>query len=132
MSWRWKIFKGEESTKISKSLVWSIISENIIMSQENISQKFRLENIDETRNYLIKQIHQNVLMSGKYKKFHRILNYSKHLLILISTVPGCVSISAFAFLANIPIGNMSSAIGLKVYVITAGIKKYKSIIKKKK
>ena len=32
----------------------------------------------------------------------------------------------------IPIGVMSSAIGLKICAITAGIKKYKSIIKKKK
>ena len=102
------------------------------MSEENVSQKFRLENIDETRNYLAKQINENVLMSEKYRKVHRVLNYSKHLLILISTVPGCVSISGFAFLVNIPIGNLSYAIGLKFYIITAGIKKYKSIIKKKK
>ena len=45
---------------------------------------------------------------------------------------GCVSISAFASLVGIPIGITSSAIGLKICAITAGIKKYKSIIKKKK
>ena len=33
---------------------------------------------------------------------------------------------------GIPIGITSSAIGLKICAITAGIKKYKSIIKKKK
>ena len=33
---------------------------------------------------------------------------------------------------DIPIGVTSSAIGLKLFAITAGIKKYKSIIKKKK
>ena len=33
---------------------------------------------------------------------------------------------------GIPIGNMSSAIGLKICEIAAGIKKYESIIKKKK
>ena len=33
---------------------------------------------------------------------------------------------------GIPIGIMSSAIGLKTFAITADIKKYKSIIKKKK
>ena len=51
---------------------------------------------------------------------------------LVSTVTGCVSISAFASLVGIPIGFTSSAIGSKICVITAGIKKYKSIIKKKK
>ena len=41
-------------------------------------------------------------------------------------------ISAFASLADILIGITSSAIGLKICAIAAGIKKYKSIIKKKK
>ena len=35
-------------------------------------------------------------------------------------------------MVGIPIGIMSSAVGLKTFAITAGIKKYKSIIKKKK
>ena len=38
----------------------------------------------------------------------------------------------FPSLIGIPIGITSSAIGLKTCAITAGIKKYKSIIKKKK
>ena len=54
------------------------------------------------------------------------------LLIAISTITGCVSISAFASLVGIPVGIASSTIGLKICVITAGIKKYKSIIKKKR
>ena len=29
------------------------------MSEESISQEFRLKNIDETRNYFIKEINQN-------------------------------------------------------------------------
>ena len=41
-------------------------------------------------------------------------------------------ISTFASLVGIPIGITSSAIGLRLCAITAGIKKYKSIIKKKK
>ena len=71
-------------------------------------------------------------MSKKYKKVYRILNYIDHLLILISTVTGCVSIYAFAFLVAILIAITSSAIGLKNCVIIPGIKKYDSIIKNKK
>ena len=41
-------------------------------------------------------------------------------------------ISTFYSLLGIPIGIGSSAIGLKICAINAGIKKYKSIIKKKK
>ena len=37
------------------------------MVEENISQEFRLENIDETRNYLIEGINRNELISKKHK-----------------------------------------------------------------
>ena len=39
------------------------------MLEENISQEFRLENIDETSNYFLKEINQNELMNKKHKKF---------------------------------------------------------------
>ena len=84
------------------------------------------------KNYLIEEINKKELMSRKHKKVYRGLNYIEHLLISISTVTGCISISSSASLVGIPIWIKSSAIGLKICVITAGIKKYKSITKKKK
>ena len=54
------------------------------------------------------------------------------MLILASTVTGRVSISAFTSLVAVPVGITSSPVKLKIYAITTGIKKYKSIIKKKK
>ena len=71
-------------------------------------------------------------MSKKHKNVYRVLNYIEHLLILISTVAGCVFISTFTSLVGIPTGITSSPIRLKICVIISGIKKYKSIIKKKK
>ena len=47
------------------------------------------------------------------------------------TVTGCTYIFDFASLVAIAIWITSSVIGLKIWVITARIKKYKSIIKKK-
>ena len=60
------------------------------------------------------------------------MNYIEHLLVLVSIVPECVLISAFAPLVAVLVGITNSAIRLKFFVITARIKKYKSIIKKKK
>ena len=88
-----------------------------------MDQEFRLKKIDERRNYLIKEINQNELISKKHKKVCRVLNFIGDSLIAIFTVTGCVSIS---------VGIASSAVGLKMCVITAGIKKYKSTIKKKR
>ena len=63
-------------------------------------------------------------MSEKYKKTYNYLNYIEHLLILVSTVTGCVSISAFASLVCVPFGIKSSAVGIKICAIIARIKKY--------
>ena len=71
-------------------------------------------------------------MSRKFKKVCTSLNYIEHFLILASTITECISISAFDSLLGVPIVITSSAIGLKICTITAGIEKYKSITMKKK
>ena len=71
-------------------------------------------------------------MSRKHKKVCTTLNYIDHFFILASTITECISISAFASLLGIPIGFTSFAIGLNICAIITGIKKYKSINKKKK
>ena len=88
------------------------------------SLKFRFKEIDETGNFL-QEINHNDLMSEKYKKTCKYLNYIEHLHILALTVTSCVWISAF-------VGITSSAVGIEIFAISAGIKKYKSITKKKK
>ena len=94
------------------------------MAQGDISQEFRLENIDGTRNYFIEEINQNDLMSKNHKKVCTALNYIEHLLILASVATGCVSIPAVATLVAIPIGIASSAVIFKIYANTARMKKY--------
>ena len=69
-------------------------------------------------------------MSKKHKKVCTSRNYIEDVLILASTITGCISISAFTSLVGIPIRITSSAIGLKVCATAAGIKTYKSIINK--
>ena len=97
------------------------------MTEENVSQKLRLKNIVETRNYFIEEIKQNELMSKKQKKVCTTLNYIEDFLILASAITRCISISTFSSLIGIPIGITNSAIGLEICAIVAGIKKHKSI-----
>ena len=61
-------------------------------------------------------------MSKKHQKVCRTLNFMEQFLLLASAFAGCISISAFASLIGIPIGIMSSAIGLKISARTAEIK----------
>ena len=60
------------------------------------------------------------------------IKWIDELIILASSFTGCISISPFTSLLGIPIGITSSGIGLKICAITAGIKKYKTIILKEK
>lgn len=64
---------------------------------------------------------QSDLMSSKPKKVCMTLNFIEHLLILLSTIAGCVLNFFFALLVGIFISISISAVGLK-------LKKHKSVI----
>ena len=97
-----KILKEEESIEILKSP--GLIT-NIEMYQKmynHIWRKYKSRiQTEKYRNYLIEEINQNKLISKKHNKVYRVLNYIEHLLISISIVSGCISISAFASLVGI-------------------------------
>ena len=91
---------------------------------EEASLEFTLRKIDETKH--------NDLISEKYKETFKYLNYVELLLILASTVTGCISISAFASLLCVLVGITSSVVALNFCAVTAGIKKYEPIKKEEK
>ena len=69
-------------------------------------------------------------MNEKHEKTSKYLNYVELLLIL--TVTGCVSISAFASLVCVSVGITSYVEAIKICAITARIKTYNSVFKEKK
>ena len=91
------------------------------MFEETRSQKFKSKNIDKTRNYFLKEIKQNELMSITHKKVCTSLNYIEDFLSLVSTISGSISISAWTSLTGISIEITGSAIGWKIFAITAVI-----------
>ena len=58
------------------------------MAKENISQRFRLKNIDERRNYFAEEIEKNTMVSKKHKKVCS--SYIEQFFILVLTVLGCI------------------------------------------
>ena len=60
------------------------------------------------------------------------LNYFQDFVIFIFAASGCVSISTLGSLVGVSVSTARCAVGLKICAITARIKKYQSIIKKKK
>ena len=127
-----KILKEEQSSIKILCLINNIKQYQKMWQKNKIGQKLILKKIDKIRNYFIEEIKQNKSISEKHKKTCKTLDYTEHLLFLASTVTGCISISAFAYLVGIPVGIERSAAEIIIFIATTGIKKYKSIIKKKK
>ena len=76
------------------------------------------------------EIKHNDLMSEKHKKICKYLSYAEHLLILASTVAGCILTTAFASLVCVPVGITSSVVRLRICAIAAGIKSIAQLSKK--
>ena len=70
------------------------------MVEENMSQEFRLKNIEETKIYFIKEIEENELKTKKHKKVCTTLNYKEHFLIFPSTITGFASIKGKSNIVN--------------------------------
>lgn len=87
---------------------------------KTVNPDFRLNKVDETRNYFIEETKQRNLMSRKAQKWTT-LNYIKQLVILLSAITECVSTSSFTSLVGIPVDIPSSALRLKICAITLGI-----------
>ena len=67
------------------------------MIEGNISQKYRLKDIDGPRNYFLEEIGKNELMSRKHKNVCATINYIDHLFILASAITGCFGFQFFLF-----------------------------------
>ena len=124
-----KYFKVEKSINIFKNFVLIDNMYKYPVQEENLSQEFKLKNIERTKNYLIIEIDQNVLVSNKDKRITMTLYYIEHFLILASVITGCLSISAFASSLGIPIEIRNRIKNLRNNEV---FKKHKPITKKKK
>ena len=99
---------------------------NLNLKEFEIEPRIQIENIDEIRNYLIVQINRNELMGKRHKKVCKVLNYTDHALIAISSI---LNVFPFQFLLLQLVFQQELRV-LQFCVITEGIKKYKPIIKK--
>ena len=102
------------------------------MLGEKIRKEYWIKNIDKTRHYLIEEMKQDNLMSKKRQK--SLCLFKLHWALTYFSFFGhwlCFNF-VFTSLVVISIDIASSAVELKICVITAGIKTYKSVIKKKR
>ena len=64
------------------------------MTEDDISQEFRLKKIKEINNYFIKEVDQNELLNNKNKKVCTTLNFTEDFLTLAFAVTNICAINA--------------------------------------
>ena len=72
-------------------------------------QQFRLNKINEIRNYFVAEIKERELMSKSLSKYIGSFDYFDKSLIALSVTTGSLSIPSFATVVGAPVGMMSAS-----------------------
>ena len=98
----------------------------------NNQQHFRLNKINEIKDYFVAQVKERELMSKRLSKYIASFDYFDKSLIVLSVTTGSISIASFATVIGAP-GGMASASFSFAFSLSTGIVKklLKTIISKK-
>ena len=90
----------------------------------NISneQQFRLNKINEIKDYFIAEIKERELMSKRLSKYIASFDYFDKSLIVLSVTTGSISIASFATVIGAPVGIVSASFSLAFSMFTGIIK----------
>ena len=91
----------------------------------NISneQQFRLNKINEIKDYFVAEIKERELMSKRLSKYITSFGYFDRSLIVLSVTIGSVSIASFASVIGAPVGIVSAGFSIAFSISTGIIKK---------
>ena len=100
----------------------------------NISndQQFRLNKINEIKDYFIAEIRERELMSKNLSKYIASFEYFDKSLIVLSVATGSISTAPFATVNEAPAGIMSASCSLTFSITTGFVKKFLKTIRNKK
>ena len=86
-------------------------------------QEFRLNKINEIKDYFIAQIKERELMRKNLCKYIASFEYFDKSLIVLSVATGTISIASFATVIGAPAGIMSASCSLSFSVATGFVRK---------
>ena len=87
-------------------------------------QQFRLNKINEIKDYFIAEIKERELMSKRLSKYIASFDYLDKSLIVLSVVTGSISIASFATVIGTPVGIMSASCSLAFSITTGFVKTF--------
>ena len=95
-------------------------------------QQFRLNKINEIKDYFITEIKERELMSKRLSKYIASFDYFDKSLIVLSVTTGSISIASFATVIGAPVGMMSASCSLAFSITTGFVKKFLKTTRDKK
>ena len=95
-------------------------------------QQFRLNKINEIKDYFVAEIKERELMSKRLSKYIASFDYFDKSLIVLSVTTGSISIASFATVIGAPVGMMSASCSLAFSITTGFVKKFLKTIRNKK
>ena len=95
-------------------------------------QQFRLNKIDEIKDYFIAEIKEREIMSKNHSKYIASFEYFDKSLIVLSVVIGSIYIASFATVVGAPVGMMSASCSLAFSITTGFVKKFLKTTRNKK
>ena len=100
----------------------------------NISneQQFRLNKINEIKNYFLAEIRERELISTNISKYIASLGYSDKSLNVLSILSGSISIASFATVIGAPAGIIGASCGFTFSITSGFVKKFLKTIRNKK
>ena len=99
------------------------LSETPLNIPLNDQQHFRLNKINEIKDYFVAEIKERELMSKRLSKYIASFDYFDKSLIVLSVTTGGISIASFATVIGAPVGLASASFCLAFSISTVIIKK---------
>ena len=90
----------------------------------NDKQQFRLNKINEIKDYFIGEVKERELMSTNLSKYIASFEYIDKSLIVLSATSGSISTASFATAIGAPVGIASASLSLTFSVSTGIVKNY--------
>ena len=95
-------------------------------------QQFRLNKINEIKDYFVAEIKERELMSKRLSKYIASFDYFDKSLIVLSVTTGSISIASFAIVIGAPVGIVSASFSLAFSMSTGIIKNLLKTTRNKK
>ena len=108
------------------------IEGNFIETSNLDNQQFRLNKINEIKDYFTAEIKERKLMSKRLSKYIASFDYFDKSLLVLSATNGSISIALFATVIGAPVGIASASLSLTFSLSTGLVKKILKTTRNKK